>query len=121
MKKTRRGFNSTIARKSRLAPFNRKRKAKLALRNFGTPAYREWTKRQPCAFCGEAPRKWWMRESWGNDIAHVQSRGAGGDWRKTVPACPSCHDAGKPNGAYALANEHMRRWAVECDTKGGTP
>jgi hypothetical protein len=91
---------------------NRQRKARSFARNFGSVAFVEWTKAQPCACCGEAPRQWWQRDAWGNDCAHVRSRGAGGDHTHVIAACPACHDANRPTGQYAMAREHQRRWTA---------
>lgn len=103
-----------LPRTESLPPCNRKRKAKAFARNFHSAAFVEFTRRQPCAICGEAPRRHWQREDrWGNECAHVRSRGAGGDFTLIIACCPSCHDAGKPTGKFALAREHMRRWQAE--------
>lgn len=107
-----------MRRKKGVRRVNTPRRAKARARNFGPPEFIAFTKRQPCAFCHEVPRQWWMRESWGNDCAHVQARGmggCGGDWRKVIPCCPGCHQAGRPNGAHALAREHQRRWESSVD------
>jgi hypothetical protein len=108
-----------IRRRKGVKRVNRPRKARTFQRNFHSPEFVAFTRRQPCALCHEAPRKWWNREAWGNDCAHTKARGmggAGGDWRYVVPCCPACHDAGRPNGEHALAREHQKRWEAshEC-------
>lgn len=107
-------------KRGRLPARNRKRAAVKLERNFGPPEFREWCHTQPCQFCDEAPRQHWNRDGFGHDMAHCDGRkmggygGArgGGDYTKVTIACPTCHDAGKPNGAFAKARETQRRWTA---------
>jgi hypothetical protein len=82
------------ARKQPRKPIRKRRpdrKAKLFARNFLCLEFVHFSKRQPCAILGEAPRQWPEREKWGNDTAHVKDRGMGGcnsSYKLTIGACP---------------------------------
>jgi len=94
----------------------------MLVRNFGPPEFREFTKLQPCAICGEAPRQWWNRAYFGNDCAHVKDRGMGGcnsSDELVIPACPPCHGSDKPRGQFAKAREHQRRWKAYLQSLNG--
>lgn len=71
-----------LERKTRLAPVNRERRAKLRAIQFG--AHADVIRSLPCCACGRPGP---------SDPHHVRSRGAGGDRRHIAPLCRADHDA----------------------------
>lgn len=108
---------------------NAKRKAKKFTRNYHSSAFVKWTKRQPCATCGELR---FDSEGEGlNVTSHVKARGnggCGGTWRDTISQCTDCHAAFEDakqtwprlNGfdMAALAREHIARWESYVEASG---
>lgn len=74
---------TALQRRTRLRPFNRERRARLHLEDFGPPGYREWIVSHPCVVPGCAR----------TDIqaCHAKSRGAGGKAEHLVPMCSDHH------------------------------
>ena len=72
-------------RKTRLPRRNEKRRAESFERNFLSGDYVDYTRHQPCLFCGSIDR---VR------TAHVlegrKMGGRGGDWKATGPVCFGC-------------------------------
>lgn len=91
---------SPIARKTRLRPVNRARKAKRLETDFGGKPYLEFIHGLPCAVC-EMPCDLTV-------AAHLTSRGAGGKAADIVPLCAArfgvlgCHEK------YDLHHESIR-------------
>lgn len=75
-------------RKSRIRRRNEKRRKESFQRNFLTGEYVDFTRREPCLFCGGQDR---VR------TAHVlegrKMGGRGGDWKATGPVCFGCDEA----------------------------
>lgn len=82
MKRTSIKRKSPLKRKTRLAPANRRRRARTFARNFGERA--TFIRAMPCLLAGTGCE--------GRiEAAHARSRGAGGDRRELVPLCSGHH------------------------------
>ena len=69
-----------MRRRTRIAPINRERKAKLAAIQYGRKA--AWIRTLPCEACG----------AWPTVAHHVRTKGAGGSSDDLAPLCAECHD-----------------------------
>jgi hypothetical protein len=71
---------SELKRGTRIAPANKKRRAKRYRETFGLEKA-AWVRTLPCLGCGRTP----------SEAAHAKSRGAGGTAAHLVPLCHRCH------------------------------
>ena len=91
-------------RKTRIRPVNRARAAKRFARNFNRDEYVAWTNEHCCLFCG--------RHDETIRCAHIlHSRGAGGDWRVTGPACADCDGCWEGKGRHTFLRSRRLTWA----------
>lgn len=93
---------SMLERRTKLAPVNRKRLARLRVLQFGAQA--ELCRAMPCCSCGAPPP---------SDPSHIKTRGAGGLDDVTVPQCRRCHDRlGREGVTTFWARVGVDPWAV---------